>query len=100
MRVSSVLSVISALVVANVQATPVAFNNIEAHPAATTSSPSATFTAYAKAGKSVLSINGKTEYFMGTNTYWIGFLTNNADVDTVMSHLASVSTHFHYLRCD
>jgi hypothetical protein len=27
---------------------------------------------------------------MGTNTYWIGFLTNNADVDLVMSHLVAV----------
>ncbi|KAK7701850.1 hypothetical protein SLS64_009984 [Diaporthe eres] len=26
-------------------------------------------------------------YFAGTNSYWIGFLTNNADVDLVMSHL-------------
>jgi mannan endo-1,4-beta-mannosidase len=26
---------------------------------------------------------------MGTNTYWIGFLTNNADVDLVMSHIAA-----------
>lgn len=34
-------------------------------------------------------IDGVTEYFAGTNAYWIGFLTNNADVDTVMSHLAS-----------
>lgn len=34
-------------------------------------------------------IDGSTSYFVGTNTYWIGFLTNNADVDTVMSHLQS-----------
>jgi hypothetical protein len=27
---------------------------------------------------------------MGTNTYWIGFLTDNADVDLVMSHLVAV----------
>lgn len=27
---------------------------------------------------------------MGTNTYWIGFLTDNADVDLVMSHIAAV----------
>ncbi|KAK3672346.1 hypothetical protein LTR78_007653 [Recurvomyces mirabilis] len=32
-------------------------------------------------------IDGKPTYFAGTNTYWIGFLTNNADVDLVMSHL-------------
>jgi mannan endo-1,4-beta-mannosidase len=34
-------------------------------------------------------INGSTAYFAGTNSYWIGFLTNNADVDTVMTHLKS-----------
>ncbi|KAH8602173.1 glycoside hydrolase superfamily [Bisporella sp. PMI_857] len=34
-------------------------------------------------------INGVTQYFAGTNSYWIGFLTNNADVDLVMSHLKS-----------
>lgn len=32
-------------------------------------------------------IDGTTKYFAGSNAYWIGFLTNNADVDTVMSHL-------------
>jgi mannan endo-1,4-beta-mannosidase len=34
-------------------------------------------------------IDGVTQYFAGTNAYWIGFLTNNADVDTVMAHLKS-----------
>ena len=34
-------------------------------------------------------INGETGYFAGTNSYWISFLTNNADVDTVMSQLQS-----------
>jgi hypothetical protein len=34
-------------------------------------------------------INGVTKYFAGTNAYWIGFLTNNADVDLVMTHLNS-----------
>jgi mannan endo-1,4-beta-mannosidase len=34
-------------------------------------------------------IDGKKQYFAGTNSYWIGFLTNNADVDLVMQHLAS-----------
>ena len=34
-------------------------------------------------------IDGVTQYFAGTNSYWIGFLTNNADVDLVMSHLKS-----------
>jgi hypothetical protein len=34
-------------------------------------------------------IDGSTAYFAGTNSYWIGFLTDNADVDTVMNHLKS-----------
>lgn len=35
----------------------------------------------------LFNIDGTTRYFAGTNAYWIGFLTNNADVDLVMSHL-------------
>jgi mannan endo-1,4-beta-mannosidase len=27
---------------------------------------------------------------MGTNCYWCGFLTDDADVDLVMSHIAEV----------
>ena len=34
-------------------------------------------------------IDGEAGYFAGTNSYWIGFLTNNDDVDLVMQHLAS-----------
>ncbi|KAJ6098499.1 hypothetical protein N7467_000034 [Penicillium canescens] len=32
-------------------------------------------------------IDGKTSYFAGSNSYWIGFLTNNDDVDTVLDHM-------------
>ncbi|EPE27817.1 (Trans)glycosidase [Glarea lozoyensis ATCC 20868] len=32
-------------------------------------------------------IDGNATYFAGTNSYWISFLTNDADVDLVMSHL-------------
>lgn len=32
-------------------------------------------------------IDGVTKYYAGTNSYWIPFLTNNNDVDTIMSHL-------------
>jgi len=67
MRVSSILSACSVLSLAAAQA----------------------FTSYAKTSGHVFSINGVTEYFAGTNTYWIGFLTNNADVDLVMTHLAA-----------
>jgi mannan endo-1,4-beta-mannosidase len=34
-------------------------------------------------------IDGKQQYFAGTNTYWIGFQTNDADVDLVMKNIAS-----------
>jgi len=34
-------------------------------------------------------IDGKQQYFAGTNTYWIGFQSNNADVDLVMKNIAS-----------
>ncbi|EHL01052.1 putative Mannan endo-1,4-beta-mannosidase F [Glarea lozoyensis 74030] len=34
-------------------------------------------------------IDGVTKYFAGSNSYWIGFLTNNADIDLTMSHVAS-----------
>ncbi|KAI1818192.1 glycoside hydrolase family 5 protein [Poronia punctata] len=32
-------------------------------------------------------IDGKTGYFAGTNAYWIGFLTNDADVDKTLDEL-------------
>ncbi|KAF2834165.1 glycoside hydrolase family 5 protein [Patellaria atrata CBS 101060] len=32
-------------------------------------------------------VDGKTGYFAGTNSYWIAFLMNNADIDLVMDHL-------------
>ncbi|KAG9953375.1 endo-1,4-beta-mannosidase, partial [Aureobasidium melanogenum] len=34
-------------------------------------------------------IDGKQGYYAGTNSYWIGFLTNDSDVDLVMQHIAS-----------
>lgn len=52
--------------------------------ATTTTVPSGSF---AKTSGTLFSVDGKTGYFAGTNSYWIGFLTNNADVDLVMSHL-------------
>lgn len=32
-------------------------------------------------------IDGETKYFAGSNSYWIGFLTNNDDVDLVFDHM-------------
>ncbi|KAL7946241.1 carbohydrate-binding module family 1 protein [Trichoderma barbatum] len=34
-------------------------------------------------------IDGKVGYFAGTNCYWCSFLSNNADVDSTFSHMAS-----------
>lgn len=50
--------------------------------ATTTTVPSGSF-----AKDTLFNVDGKTGYFAGTNSYWIGFLTNNANVDLVMSHL-------------
>jgi mannan endo-1,4-beta-mannosidase len=33
--------------------------------------------------------DGATKYHAGTNAYWLPFLTNNADVDLVLDHMAS-----------
>jgi mannan endo-1,4-beta-mannosidase len=44
---------------------------------------------YAKVNGLLFNIDGTTKYWAGTNSYWIGFLTNNNDVDLVMSHLQS-----------
>jgi mannan endo-1,4-beta-mannosidase len=33
------------------------------------------------------SIDGHVSYYAGSNSYWIGFLTNDNDVDLVMDHL-------------
>ncbi|KAK5632647.1 hypothetical protein RRF57_008361 [Xylaria bambusicola] len=35
----------------------------------------------------IFQIDGKTGYFAGTNSYWIGFLTNNADVDKALDDI-------------
>ncbi|KAK8165545.1 glycoside hydrolase superfamily [Phyllosticta citrichinensis] len=32
-------------------------------------------------------IDGTSKYFAGTNSYWIGFLTNDADVDTALDQI-------------
>ncbi|KAG7287373.1 hypothetical protein NEMBOFW57_006884 [Staphylotrichum longicolle] len=51
--------------------------------------PSARAAASATAVGTRFSIDGKTGYFAGTNSYWIGFLPNTRDVDTVLDHLAT-----------
>ena len=45
-------------------------------------------TGFAKPDGTLFNIDGVTKYYAGTNSYWIGFLTNDADVDLVMDQLA------------
>ncbi|KAL3425697.1 fungal cellulose binding domain-containing protein [Phlyctema vagabunda] len=57
----------------------------------TASTPTGTtgISGFSKVSGNVFTINGKKTYFAGTNSYWIGFLTSNSDVDLVMTHLAA-----------
>ncbi|KAF4631109.1 hypothetical protein G7Y89_g7031 [Cudoniella acicularis] len=81
----------SSAVGSSAAASPTAVSSVNTAIAAatSTSAPVPAFTSFAKTAGHVFNINGKSQYFMGTNTYWIGFLTANTDVDLVMSHLAS-----------
>ncbi|KAF2218615.1 glycoside hydrolase superfamily [Elsinoe ampelina] len=58
---------------------------------ATSAAPSPTggsgSSSFASASGSLFNIDGKKQYFVGTNSYWIGFLDNNDDIDLVFSHL-------------
>ncbi|KAK3905071.1 glycoside hydrolase superfamily [Staphylotrichum tortipilum] len=57
----------------------------------TTSSTAAgpTATGFAKTNGLMFEIDGVTKYFAGTNCYWCGFLTANADVDHVFADMAA-----------
>ncbi|EEA18972.1 hypothetical protein TMatcc_010486 [Talaromyces marneffei ATCC 18224] len=53
----------------------------------TTSAP--TSTGFSKVNGLNFTIDGKTNYFVGTNTYWLAFLNNKSDVDLVLSDIAA-----------
>lgn len=55
-------------------------------PAAVDLAPRASMS---KADGLKFNIDGVTKYYAGTNSYWMPFLTNDNDVDTIMSHVAS-----------
>jgi mannan endo-1,4-beta-mannosidase len=74
MRLTSILAAWLAAVSTTVQASP------------TARSPSAG--TFPSRNGTLFSIDGVTKYFAGSNSYWISFLTNNADVDLVMGHVA------------
>ncbi|OAL50136.1 glycoside hydrolase [Pyrenochaeta sp. DS3sAY3a] len=59
---------------------------VAALPAATDLSPRASIS---KVDGLKFNIDGVTKYYAGTNSYWIPFLTNDNDVDTIMGHLAT-----------
>ncbi|GAQ47052.1 hypothetical protein AtubIFM56815_003877 [Aspergillus tubingensis] len=83
MKLSSSLLTLASLALANLStALP------KASPAPSTSSSSAS-TSFASTSGLQFTIDGETGYFAGTNSYWIGFLTDDSDVDLVMSHLKS-----------
>ncbi|KAK3318976.1 glycoside hydrolase superfamily [Apodospora peruviana] len=46
-------------------------------------------TKFPSASGTRFTIDGQTRYFAGSNSYWIGFLTNTKDVDTVFDHLVT-----------
>lgn len=61
----------------------------ESVPSATTSKkpvPTGS-SSFVKADGLKFNIDGETKYFAGTNAYWLPFLTNDADVDSVMDNL-------------
>lgn len=88
MKFSNTLFTAASLALAN--ALPQASTSSPSASPTTSPSPSATPGASSFATTSGLEfvIDGETGYFPGSNSYWIGFLTNNADVDTVFDHMA------------
>jgi mannan endo-1,4-beta-mannosidase len=54
----------------------------------TTTKATASATGFPTTNGLEFEIDGKTNYFAGSNSYWIGFLTNNDDVDLVFDHMA------------
>ncbi|KAJ5109574.1 hypothetical protein N7532_002219 [Penicillium argentinense] len=53
----------------------------------TTTTSVATSTVFPGTSGLNFTIDGKAGYFAGSNSYWIGFLTNNDDVDLVLDHM-------------
>ncbi|OJJ61570.1 hypothetical protein ASPSYDRAFT_43475 [Aspergillus sydowii CBS 593.65] len=88
MKFSNTLITAASLALAN--ALPQASTSSPTSSASASPSPSSTPGASSFATTSGLDfvIDGETGYFPGSNSYWIGFLTNNADVDTVFDHMA------------
>ncbi|KAJ5496943.1 hypothetical protein N7463_008930 [Penicillium fimorum] len=60
-----------------------------AHPSSTPLNPPQPTgsSSFAKVDGLKFNIDGESKYFPGTNSYWLPFLTNNADVDSVFKNL-------------
>lgn len=54
-----------------------------------TSAVSTSTGTFAKTDGVLFNIDGETKYYAGTNCYWCGFLTEDEDVDSVFSHMAT-----------
>ncbi|KAJ6104000.1 hypothetical protein N7523_010320 [Penicillium sp. IBT 18751x] len=52
-----------------------------------TTSAGATSTAFSTTHGLNFTIDGETSYYAGSNSYWIGFLTDDDDVDLVLDHM-------------
>ncbi|KAJ5300329.1 uncharacterized protein N7443_005331 [Penicillium atrosanguineum] len=52
-----------------------------------TTSTSASSTAFSTTNGLNFTIDGETSYYAGSNSYWIGFLTDDDDVDLVLDHM-------------
>ena len=57
-------------------------------PATTAETRAVAADKFPSADGTLFNIDGKTKYYAGSNSYWISFLTNDADVELVMSHFA------------
>ncbi|KAL1591292.1 hypothetical protein WHR41_00026 [Cladosporium halotolerans] len=64
-------------------------SGVVARSSSALSSRAANDSSFPSASGSSFIIDGKQQYYAGTNSYWLGFQTNNADVDLVMKNLAT-----------
>ncbi|KAI1331345.1 glycoside hydrolase superfamily [Xylariaceae sp. FL0255] len=55
----------------------------------TTTTGTSSSTGFPSTSGTKFNIDGKVQYYAGTNAYWMSFLTSDSDVDTAMSTLAA-----------
>ncbi|PMD15614.1 glycoside hydrolase family 5 protein [Hyaloscypha hepaticicola] len=64
-------------------------SKVSTKASSTSSTAVSTSTGFAKTSGLFFDIDGKTEYYAGTNCYWCGFLTADSDVDHVFADISS-----------